>query len=210
VERRICLLLMFCAVLCLSAAPAMAGLFDLNFWNTEWSSSTGEANVIPDTTRGYVNQLEEPSSLASFNAGLWSLGGGFSLSMNQSSGNADGTFETTDIDSDTISGELEGTWRSTNSFAGTLSNVVFTDNDTDGNFDGHLGTSVSMSFAQPSSWTGTLLELSTTGTWFGDGLDYKTNGGGVDATVNTEPVPVPPRSPFAQLVWCGPGESKIA
>lgn len=207
-KRKIFLLIICFAALCLGAAPASANLFDFYYdsLDSSYTSATGtfSASMNPLTTSGSVVRQQAPTEWALFWADVpgqpledsyWStLGGNFSLSMtiiNIGAFTADGVagkLTITDTDGDTITGDLAGEWFNvgpSNIFVGMLSNVEFNDSgNQDGKFDGHFG-SVSMSFTAPP-WYGTLIELSTTGTWFGDG-DYTTNSGSVGASV----VPVP-------------------
>ncbi len=197
-------LLVLVLAVCMIATPAMANLFDFHFGSLTstytYSSGTFNVSVNPTLTSGSVTRLEAPIGVMQFLAdtpghSYWGIeGGNFSLSMminNIGASTADGagSFTITDTGGDTITGNLAGTWADlgvSNFFAGTLSNVNFI-SVSDGNFDGHLSSSVLMSFTSLPPWYGTLIELSTTGTWFGDGFDYTTNSGSVDASV----VPVP-------------------
>jgi len=208
VKRKILLLFICFAALCLTAAPARADmvLFDFHYGSltSTYTSATGafSASMNPVTTSGSVTRLEAPIGWAQFWPGVpgqppveswWNtLGGDFLLEMtidhiNAGTADGSGTFTITDTGGDTITGGLAGDWIDmgpSNVFVGTLSNVLFVVSD-DGNFDGHSG-SVSMSFTSLPPWYGTLIELSTTSTWFSEG-DYTTNSGSVDASV----VPVP-------------------
>jgi len=201
--RRKTLLLFICfGALCFNAAPATANLFDFQFGSLDssFTYATGAFNASKNAlTMGSVTRLEAPVGVAVFMPYSWGIGGDFSISMaitdiGATSADGAGTFNITDIVGDTITGGIEGVWGregSSNSFAGTLSNVIFTDNgDKDGNFDAHFVNSVSMSFAQPSPWLGSFVELSTTGVWFGDGIDYTTNSGSAGASIVPVPAPV--------------------
>jgi hypothetical protein len=124
------------------------------------------------------------------------VGGDFSLLMSISSITAfsavgSGSFIITDIDGDTITGDIAGTWfplGADNMFGGTMSNVEFI--GTDGSFDGHSG-SVQMDFISDSPWDGTLIELSSGGTWFSPS-GYTAAAGGVIASVTgTHTTPLP-------------------
>ena len=206
-KRRIFLLVICFAALCLSTAPASANLFDFSFSGIRSvfdgvDTFSVSVNKSPGTTTsGNVTRQELPTSDMAyfFNFGWFSPSpGDFSLSMeltNISASYADGigSFVITDIDGDTIIGDIMGTWIPTgtdNTFAGTMSNVRFIDTGTpDGSFDGHLG-SVQMDFIS-SPWCGTLIELSSGGTWFYNG-DYDSAAGGVTASVvGPQSVPVP-------------------
>jgi hypothetical protein len=195
------LLFAFCLSLFLSAAPAMAGLFDFSFssvTSTFDETSAFNVSVNPDLTLGSVTRIQSPTGFTSFSpwGSGWAAGGDFSLSMTISNilaGTADGsgTFSITDTDAtpDTITGSIDGTWTNAgafNLFSGTITDVKFNDNGTaDEEFDGHSGY-VSMSFPSLSPWSGSIMEISTTSNWFGEGR-YSTDQGNVIASV----VPVP-------------------
>lgn len=190
------LILVCCLSLFWGATPTMASLFDFHFGslNSSWDGTSGFSTTTnPTLTSGSVTRQRVPQAVANFLAGQWGLGGNFGLSMtitNITGTGADGSgsFAITDTTGDVISGNLSGTWSRvgvSNVFSGVLSNVSFANNSSDGNFDGHLG-SASMSFPQPIPWHGSLIQLSTTGTWFSQG-SYSTTSGSVDASV----VPVP-------------------
>lgn len=192
------------AVVCvIIASPAMADLFEFSYGSLN-SSYNGagafSATVNPALSSGSVVRVQVPLGVANFIAGQWGLGGGFSVAMTisnitPSSADGVGSFVITDTDGDTITGDIAGTWAplppppasgTSNYFAGLLSNVQFNDNGAlDNTFNGHLN-SIPMTFVQPEPWRGTMIELTTTGTWFGEG-SFTTNQGSVDASV----VPVP-------------------
>ena len=214
------LLILSIAALCLTASPAMAGLFDFHYGSLDssYTSATGafSASMNPVTTSGSVTRLRAPIEVAQFWANIpggpptsyWdTVGGDFLLEMTiinigaLTADGVDGEFTITDTGGDTIIGDLAGEWFDigpSNVFVGMLSNVLWNNENNDGTFNGHFG-SVSMSFTAPP-WYGTLIELSTTGTWFGDG-DYTTNSGSVDASV----VPVPTAVILGMLGLCVAG-----
>ena len=108
-------------------------------------------------------------------------------------GSADGagTWTLTDTIGDTITGNLSGTWSNpsqTPLFVGTLDSVYWNNESTDNDFDGDSG-SVSMGFAAPQPWNGSVVHLTASSAdWFGSGAWGGTvTGGSVDANV----VPVP-------------------
>jgi hypothetical protein len=108
-----------------------------------------------------------------------------------------GDFTLIDIDGDTITGDVAGTWimYDVPIFAGNLSNVEWSQNDvgeSDDLFDGDAGTEASMLFSAPQPWSGTLIELTASGAaWFEDG-DWSgtVTGGSVDALVVSVPAAV--------------------
>jgi hypothetical protein len=190
------LILVFCVSLFLSVAPARATLLDFHFGSLDstWDGvSSFTTSMNPLLTSGSVTRQRVPLAVANFLAGQWGLGGNFSLSMTltnvtTTSAVGNGSFAITDINGDVLGGNMSGTWSrvgTSNVFSGVLTGVSFADNSGDGNLDGHLG-SASMSFPQPIPWHGSLIQLSTTGTWFSQGR-YSTTSGSVDASI----VPLP-------------------
>ena len=197
------LIVVFCLSLFLGATPAMAQMFDFHFGslNSSWDGTSAFTTSVNATkTSGSLVRHLVPAATAQFltdgllpNIGWTDQGGNFSLSMTitnltATSAIGAGSFAITDITGDVISGNLAGTWArvgASNDFQGAISNVLFADNNSDGNFDGHLG-SASMSYSQAIPWRGSIIQLSTTGGWFTAGA-YATEAGSVDASV----VPVP-------------------
>jgi hypothetical protein len=181
----------------------MANLFEFSYGslNATYDGAGSFSTAInPVLSSGSVSRVQVPQGVANFIAGQWGLGGDFSIAMTisnitASSAKGVGSFIITDVDGDTITGDIKGMWAplppppdsgTSNFFAGLLSNVAYNDNGAlDDSFDGHLN-SISMSYIQPEPWRGTIIELTTTGTWFGEG-GFRTNQGSVDASV----VPVP-------------------
>ncbi len=198
------LLVISLAALCLSTAPASANLFSFNYQNilSSYDGAVGfsaSVNMIPySLSYGTVTRQESPTGMAFFSYPGWFVdGGAFSLTMtldNITASSADGfgSFIITDIHGDTITGEIVGTWVPTgtdNTFAGTMSNVMFTDNY-DGYFDGHSGSVQMDGFTSLPPWFGTIIELSSGGNWFLDGY-YETADGGVIGSVVGPHTPVP-------------------
>jgi len=198
------LLLGVCAI----SPPAMANLFDFHYGSpaSAYTYATGAFVVaadttLPSSTTGSVSSMVAPE-VANFINTMWTLGGdvsNFVVSMTitnitPTSADGAGTFTIMDFDGDTITGDLVGDWEpegSSNSFAGTLSNVVWHNQSGDDTFQGHIG-SVSMSLFPPDPWVGAINLLSTPGAtpvWFDDGLNYFTKSGSVDASVVVVPVP---------------------
>jgi hypothetical protein len=194
--------------LCLTATPAMAGYFGFGALGATYTGGPQYElmmSVIDNTTTGSVFN---GTTMAWFRQDGWSsLGGDFSLSMTISSvhtGTAHGAgdFTITDTDPgptpDTITGHLVGDWTRAPdpfhpgtylgmSFLGELSNVVFNDNNHDGQFNGHIG-SLPMT---PDSMHG-LINAGplVTDNWFGN-AGWTVDTGSVDASVAPVPVPAP-------------------
>lgn len=208
IEKRRILLLFICfAALCMTTAPTKADLFDFMYGlctgtllDSSFTYDTGDFSVSVNAgyvTMGGVTRLEAPMGDAWFFVNDWIAGADLSISMaitniGDTSADGSGSFIFTDIDGDTITGNLAGTWGRTatsNDFEGTLSNVIFTDNDDpDGNFDATY-TAASMSFSQPSPWIESLNILSETDVWFNDGIDYTTSNSNAEGSVVAVPVP---------------------
>jgi len=190
-------LLVIClAALCLGAAPAMADLFGFSYSNPRTTFDGASLFTAQDaaTTTGDVYRNIAPAGTASFDSGSWGTGSeDFLIQMTLSSitgstADGSGTFTLTDVEGDTISGNLAGQWVlfvGSPIFSGSLSNVTYT-SVVDNTFDGHSGSGASMIFSAPQPWNGTLVEITTRGTWFQSG-SYDAQGGSIDATV----VPVP-------------------
>lgn len=74
-----------------------------------------------------------------------------------------GYFLLTDVDGDTIRGDIDGFWNRRSSgrtfFNGSLSNVVLTNISGDGTFDGDGGGSIDMDFIRQQPLTGALVQL---------------------------------------------------
>ena len=198
------LLLFICfAVFCLSSAPVSADLFqftvhrlDMTYDGTKFDASLSAAEGAMALTRDV-----SPISTAVFGSGS----GNFNIWTNISNFTGTGTaldpfradgvgeFTLTDVDGDTITGDVAGMWimAGVPVFVGNLSNVNWTQNggDIDNLFDGDGTTEASMLFGASPPWSGTIIELtSSKAPWFGGGAWTGTvTGGSVDALV----VPVP-------------------
>jgi len=142
---------------------------------------------------------QSPPALGTAAVFVWPADlGSFSLTMQVTnivstagSESADGlgSFVFTDVDGDTITADLIGTWStlgSSNNFAGVLGNVSYNPSTIgETTFDGGTG-SVPMNFAAPLPWNGSIVHLTATAPWFSpNGFDV--TGGSIDITV----VPVP-------------------
>ena len=190
------LIFVACLSLFLGAVPANATLLDYHFGslNSSWDGSSAFSTTTnPLLTSGSVTRQRVPQSVANFLGGQWGLGGNFGLSMTLSnvtgtSAIGSGSFAITDTTGDVLGGNISGSWARvgvSNVFSGVMTNVSFANNSGDSTLNGHIG-SASMIFPQPIPWHGSLIQLSTTGTWFSQG-SYATTSGSVDASI----VPVP-------------------
>jgi hypothetical protein len=183
--------------LCLVAAPAKADLFGFTISNpmtTFNGTNLFQSGDFSGTTADLYRNIPAPTVTAGFDAGAWAGSASFLMSMtisNLTATTADGagTFQFIDVDGDSISGNVSGTWSklgSAGAFFGTLGNVTFT-SQVNNTFDGDSGDAVSMIFNSPQPWSGGITEITSSGTWFTLQSAYRTNGGSIDATV----VPVP-------------------
>ena len=196
----------FLIIVCLSivalsvgSASAMADImldFHMGSVTSSYTYATGNfsVSVYPSLTSGSVTRLISPTGVANFLGGNWGLGGDFSVSMTisniaASTADGDGSFVITDTDGDTITGDITGNWEregTGNNFSGLLYNVVWNNESNDDTFNGHVG-SISMLNLNEYPWNGAMTELSTTSIWFGNGSNYTTTSGSVDASI----VPLP-------------------
>jgi len=192
---------------CATATPAMAGLFDFDYDDpgSAYYYATGEFymgadTLTPSLTSGSVSSQVAPE-VANFINTMWGAGGDLSnfwmamtiTNITASTADGAGTFTIIDFNGDTITGNLEGDWSPSgpsNSFVGTLSNVMWNNESGDNTFQGHI-SSVSMSLFPPDTWSGAINLLSTPRTpiWFDDSLDYHAKSGSVDASVVSTPMP---------------------
>lgn len=195
--RLLVLGLAFCAM----AAPASAtsDLFGFSVSNirSTFDGVSSFSTMDWASTSVHVYRNLSPGGMALFPAGSWNVGGtleDFQIAMTITNAsvvgaNGSGSFMLKDIQGDTISGNLSGTWANvgfSGMFAGSLANVTYTPvvNDT---FDGRSG-GFSMILPSYQPWQGALIELTANGAWFttasGALRAFDVNGGSLDATVN--------------------------
>lgn len=191
------------AVVGLAASPAMADLFNFNYNILQSSYSGGptgtfSATVKDGRTFGSVTAYNEPlQELAFFDTG-WVAGpenATFTMDISNIVNNAvstadgEGGFLLYDKNGDWLEGHINGTWTyitgNIPTFAGVLSNVTFQNGSADGKFDGDVGF-VTMDFPNPP-WEGMMIEMTTSGLWFGGDPWTNVEGGGVIGAV----VPLP-------------------
>ena len=195
--KSIKLLLGICfTVLCLGAAPAMADLFGFSFSNLNSTFDGGSAFQSMDhsATTGDLYRNIATTGTASFDDGSWGTGSEDLLvqmtisNLTAISADGIGTITLKDVQGDTLSATLSGVWDKVGTspvFSGVLSVVTYV--PVNNTFDGHSGDSVSLVFAEPQPWSGAIVQLSTSGSWFTTGTSTDVKGGSLDASV----VPVP-------------------
>ncbi len=195
-------LLVLGLAICMFTTPAKADIFGFtmaNLSNSYDGTNTFVATEWLNTTGDLYRNLA-PSGTASFDSGSWYVGSE-ALTVNMTltsitaiSADGSGTLSLADINGDTLTANVVGKWTGTSGipiFIGTLGNVLFTSGDN--TFDGHSGDSVSMLFSSPQPWFGTIVQLTTSGSWFTSGAygDFwggtAVHGGSMDVGI----VPVP-------------------
>ncbi|MBL8879080.1 MAG: hypothetical protein JNG88_08165 [Phycisphaerales bacterium] len=147
----------------------------------------------PYNSRGDVTRVEAPGGTAIFQtafvAGADSLD--YVLTMNianvtATAATASGSFVLTDLDGDTITGDLTGNWQRLGgvfgSFEGTMSNVSF-NSLTDGVFEGSSG-SFPLTFSGGPLYNGAIIVLET-GRWFTN--NFTNANTQVEASILPEP-----------------------
>jgi hypothetical protein len=155
--------------ICLSIAPAYADMFDFNVSLAMTFDGTTLNASLYRWDLATLNRLEAPIETVVVGPGI-TTSGGFSLSMDI--GNIDnighsatgtGEFTFTDIDSDTITGNISGNWAligGYTTFAGDLTNVQWTTSD--GFFNGDGGSddaAVPLDLVTLPPWDGQTIEL---------------------------------------------------
>lgn len=194
------LIIAFIGVLAAAALPASADtILSFGFTGVRASfddqTSVFTTSILPTTTVGSVTRDLDPIGSATFvNDPIpngWSdAGGDFSITMtlfNITATEADamGVFAIEDVLGNLITGDITGVWTRqplASTFVGALSNVTYTG---DGTFEGHYGQ-IAVPLAVPQPWVGTLIELSSTETWFTEG-SYTAVPASVDASIVPEP-----------------------
>jgi len=204
VMKRTTLILIICFMtLCLSGATASADLFHFSVPNKFETTFDGTRF---DASFNYYSDFaltRDVAPVETVNLFPWKSGlglGGFSLWMDldnitANTATAIGGFTITDIDGDTITGDIIGNWGLIGGythFSGAMSNIQWTTDD--GFFNGNDGSddaSMPLDFASDPPWNGSIIELTTGHTvWFSYPWvePYATKlGGGIDASI----VPVP-------------------
>ena len=206
-KNKLLLLAISSAILCLSAVPARAGLFNFNVntldmtyigntFTADVSGTSGGINFARSNPPASTSLAPGPPGLGDFHISMTISGiTGTGTPGDPYSATGAGSWTLTDYVGDTITGNVAGTWTLPvpalgPRFDGLVSNVWWNNESADNDFDG-TSTAVSMFFATSSPpWYGGLQELTTApgANWFGLGPWSGTvTGGSVQATV----VPVP-------------------
>jgi hypothetical protein len=197
-------LLIIIFAICVIATPAMAAMIGVsvhgprttydgvNLFEAFWGSTTemlisreGDSNIYHQTTMGFDLDL----TISNIDNDEMTADGAGTVTLTESNGYFD-----------YITGLVTGEWErvgSTNVFVGEMSAVYYVDmgpQDTTWNAD---DGNMSMVFTSPMPWTGTLVELTSEASWFGDAatsgstpyltFDVDDGTGSVDITI----VPLP-------------------
>jgi len=191
------------AALCLSSAPASADLFHFSIPNKFEMTFDGTRF---DASLNYYSDFaltRDVAPVETVNLFPWKSGlglGALSLWMDldnitATTATAMGQFTITDVDGDTLTGNLTGDWALIGnypSFSGEMSGIQWTTDD--GFFNGNDGSddsSMPLDFASDPPWTGSIMELTTGHTsWFTYPWEEPyavKRGGGIEGVV----VPIP-------------------
>ena len=177
-KKRTLILIICFMTICMSGAPAFADIFDFDvsdldvtFDGSTLNASLDKSFFGGDVTLNHLDAPLETVVLESTGAypGIETLGD-FALSMNVQNINntaetatGTGAFTLTDIDGDTITGDISGDWAligGWTTFTGDLTNVQW--NTDDGFFNGDSGSddfAVPLDLLTSPPWAGQLVEL---------------------------------------------------
>lgn len=167
--KRTIFLLVFCfTAFCLSGAPAFADMFDFSVSLVMTFDGTTLNASLYDYGAATLNRLEAP--LETVGLQPYYTSGDFSLSMTVDnidniahSATGTGEFTLTDIDGDTITGEISGNWAligGYTTFSGDLTNVQWSTDD--GFFNGDSGSddaAVPLDLVTLPPWDGQMINL---------------------------------------------------
>ena len=178
-KRNLILIICFMTI-CMSGAPAFADMFDFDIdrLNTTFDGSTLNAS-LNDFAIVTLNHLDLPLETVEMGPFVSTGTGAFSLTMaidnidnTAQTATGTGSFTLTDIDGDTITGDMSGNWAligSYTTFIGDLSNVQWT---TDDNFfngdDGSDDAAVPLDLVTLPPWgngEGIELTITTNAAW---------------------------------------------
>jgi hypothetical protein len=178
--KRTIFVLVFCfTAFCLNGAPAFADMFDFDVTdlNMTYDGSTLNASLDKSFFNGgdvILNRLDAPiETVVLENTGPYpgtETLGDFSFSMNiqnidntAHTATGTGTFILTDIDGDTITGDISGNWAligGYTTFSGSLTNVQWTSDD--GFFNGDSGSddaAVPLDLVTLPPWDGQTVDM---------------------------------------------------
>jgi len=188
----------------LGVAPAMADHMGFSFTDLRTTfSGTTFTTTASAATSGKVYRIELPPGQAKFFSAqdaadlftdfgvtvpTWGSGSEavlFSMTISEitaATAKGLGTFTLTDVEGDTLSGAIGGTWVKQNghaTFHGGLSDVIFTSH-VDSTFDGHTGR-MSMVFGEAQPWGGAVVQVNGGSGWFTQ--NFSGRGGSIDAVL---------------------------
>ncbi|MCO6438667.1 MAG: PEP-CTERM sorting domain-containing protein [Phycisphaerae bacterium] len=197
--------LALCFLGVMSSSAAAVDFLSFNYGNLDGGFNSGSLlfTAVDDAdANGNVSRIIAPSGNALF-AGTVPASGfpgaaAFGLSMNLSavtsmSANGSGSLTLTDIDGDTFTATIMGTWTNTGgsaTFNGLLTNVIPTNSSTDGTFDGNSGAGFSMTFPSAPPYMGASVVLGF-GNWFTDGQGVAQSFSGATTLASGAIVPEP-------------------
>ena len=195
------------AMVFLATTSTAQPIFDFGFHSLDGdfdgvSSFTANATAVslggPYNSDGYVNRVVAPMGSVNFAPGFVTGAGMEDYNMSMTIGAITATTATgagsltiTDVDGDTITADVSGTWSTPGgpfaSFSGLLSNVMLNEN-TDGVFEDAGAGSISMDFdaRQLEPYNGAIITLFT-GSWFSSAFSNQDTL--VNATVIAIPAP---------------------
>lgn len=187
-----------CKVLLVIAVFVQTALADISEFSYQRLAGSYSSNVLTIAnqngalaTIGNVSRLEAPAGDAHFDFASGSIGSASVTlklgvtGITNSAASSTGTLVLKDIDGDTLSANVSGSWVNVNGSAnldGVLSNVVFS---SAGTFNGTTG-SFSSSFADVQPFSGNVISLVFQG-WFN--ANFANKGTHVDAQIVAIPLP---------------------
>lgn len=184
-KRRIFLLIVCFAVLSVSAVPSMGLIqFSAQSLGMDFKGDIFTA-VDNDSSFAILTREVVPVGNVVFD-GTIAGSDFFSLEMTLENitlytATATGELALTDVDGDTIAGDITGSWALVGGypyFYGTLSNVQVTSDDDE--FNGTDGSFIPLDFTNPPPWIGAAVMLTTdSAPWFSKAWTETETGGGI-------------------------------
>lgn len=152
-----------------AGASAQIATFTFSDLDGSYNAGTQVFSAVADaTTSGDVTRLVSPVGSAQFNTGFTTLATSANVAISltlsnltATSADAVGSFVITDHNGDTMTGDINGSFQPLGfsiTFDGLLSNVAFTDNSSDGTFDGPSSGAFSSAFINPP-FDGAIVQL---------------------------------------------------